>query len=103
MKFEEITHRAKVIRDKYAIIEKKVAGKPWGSLERTQGLVVDVGDLMRLVMAKNNLRKAENVDEQLKHELADCLWSIIIIADELGIDLENAFNETMSEIEVKKL
>jgi hypothetical protein len=103
MKFEEIAHRAKVIRDKYAIIEKNVAGKPWGSLERTQGLVVDVGDLMRLVMAKNNLRKAENVDEKLKHELADCLWSIIIIADELGIDLETAFNEAMSEIEAKKL
>jgi NTP pyrophosphatase (non-canonical NTP hydrolase) len=38
----------------------------------------------------------------LAHELADCLWSIIVIADEAGVDLEKAFFETMKEIELRK-
>lgn len=103
MEFKEIINRAKEVRDKYAVLEKSVAGKPWGAMERTQGLVVDVGDLMRLVMAKYKLRKVENVDDKLKHELSDCLWAIIIVADELGVDLEKVFMETMVEIESKKL
>lgn len=102
MDFHKIIDRAKEIRDKYAKIEQSVYGRPWGALERTQGLVVDIGSLMKLVMAKNKLRTMENVDEKLKHELADCFWSIIIIADELGVDLEESFFDTMKEIEAKK-
>lgn len=101
MEFKELINQAKIVRDKYAEIEKNVAGKPWGALERTQGLVVDTGDLMRLMMAKNNLRKMDDVDTKLKHELSDCLWAIIVIADELGIDLEKSFIETMEEIQAK--
>ena len=91
MEFQKIVQISKELRDKYATIEIKNSGKPWGSLERTQGFVVDVGDLMKLVMAKNNLRHIEDVDNKLAHELFDCLWSVIIISDELGINLEEEF------------
>ena len=63
------------------------------------GFVGDVGDLVKLVMAKEGIREVENVDDKLKHELADCLWSILVIASNYGIDIEKSFMETMDELE----
>lgn len=100
MEFKEITKRALEIRDAYSVIEAK-RNRPWGATERMQGLVGDVGALMKLVMAKDNLRDAKDLEQNLKHELSDCLWSIIVIADELGIDLENEFMGNMNEIQAK--
>jgi len=70
-----------------------------GALERTQGFMGDAGDLMKLVMAKYGLRTIEDIDKKLAHELSDCLWSILIIADELGIDIEKEFGKNMDELE----
>jgi hypothetical protein len=39
--------------------------------------VGDVGDLMKLVMAKEGAREIQDVDEKLQHELAACLWSVL--------------------------
>jgi NTP pyrophosphatase (non-canonical NTP hydrolase) len=55
--------------------------------------------LMKLVIAKSGVRDIENVDQKLSHELADCLWSVLVLADKYGVDLEKAFVETMSELE----
>ncbi|MEZ6330670.1 MAG: MazG nucleotide pyrophosphohydrolase domain-containing protein [Candidatus Saccharimonadales bacterium] len=65
------------------------------------GFVGDVGDLSKLIMAKNNLRSKDNVDEALAHELSDCLWSLLVLADKLGIDLDQAFIKTMDSLEQK--
>ena len=101
MDFKELTIKAKEIRDKYAEKEKKLTGRTWSVLERTQGFVGDVGDLTKLVMAKKGLRKIENLDKKLTHELADCLWSVIIISDELGIDLEKSFLDMIEDLNQK--
>jgi NTP pyrophosphatase (non-canonical NTP hydrolase) len=39
------------------------------------------------------------LDEKLAHELADCLWSVLVLADRLGVDLGAAFAATMSDLE----
>jgi NTP pyrophosphatase (non-canonical NTP hydrolase) len=57
-----------------------------------------MGDLAKLVMAKEGLREASDVDQRLAHELADCLWSILVLADLYGVDLERAFVRTTDEI-----
>jgi NTP pyrophosphatase (non-canonical NTP hydrolase) len=33
------------------------------------------------------------------HELSDCLWSIIVLAEKYDIDLEAAFIKTMNELD----
>lgn len=101
MEFRELANLAKEVRDRYAPVETAASGRPWGLAEHAQGFVGDVGDLMKLVMAKNGLRKMENQDEKLAHELSDCLWSLMVIADESGIDLEKAFLKTMTEINAR--
>ena len=98
MEFAEIIGRAKDIRERYDVLNRKQGYKDWNVSTLTEGFVGDVGKLMKLVMAKQGFRPMENIDEQLKHELADCLYSVIVIADKLGIDLEGAFVNTMEEI-----
>lgn len=99
MTFQEIIQKALEVRKKYAEFEAEKYGKSWSTQDLLTGFVGDVGDLSKLIQAKNGTRSIENIDEKLKHELADCLWSIIVLSDAHNIDLENAFIETMEELE----
>ena len=63
------------------------------------GFVGDVGDLMKLVMAQSGVRKIPDVESQLAHELADCLWSLLVLSQMCGTDLEHAFLQTMDDLE----
>src|SRR3989338_1949734 len=103
MEFHDIIKRARVIKKAYSRLNLREGGKVWGASGYVQGLVGDVGDLMKLIMAKKGFRFSaeEDVSAALKHELADCLWAILMIADELGINLEKEFMATMSTLESK--
>jgi NTP pyrophosphatase (non-canonical NTP hydrolase) len=63
------------------------------------GLAGDVGDLAKLVQAHEGVRQIDDADEALRHELADVLWAVIVIADRCGIELEAAFTETMDALD----
>lgn len=99
MDFSKIIERAREVRTLYSELEVKKYGKKWTTGQIAQGFIGDVGDLMKLVMSKEGIRDAENIDEKLKHELSDCLWSIIVLADSFGIDLEESFISNMSLLE----
>lgn len=99
MEFKDIIKRAQEIQKAYRLFNKQQKYKVWGVSEYVQGFVGDVGDLMKLVMAKENFRHSTKVDRKLAKELADCLWSTIIIAKELEIDLEKEFLSEMDELE----
>mgnify|MGYP001589628603 CR=1 FL=1 len=99
MTFQEIQARALEIRKQYEVVEIKKYGKRWTTEQIAEGLVGDVGDLMKLVQAKSGIRDIEHVDEKLSHELADCLWCIIVLSNEYGIDLEHEFLRTMNALE----
>ncbi len=102
MQFSDLTHRAMELRARLSTTETQQAGRPWTREEVAQGFVGDVGDLMKLVMAKQGLRATKgDVDERLAHELSDCLWSVLVLAELYHLDLEAAFLRTMSEIEAK--
>ncbi len=58
----------------------------------------DIGDLAKLVQAKEGVRHVEDLDSAIGHELADCLWSIIVLADKYNVDLEASFIKTMGEL-----
>jgi len=99
MEFKDLIKIAKDIRGKYSEFEKQKYGREWTRSEIAQGFVGDVGDLMKLVMAKEGIRDNQDVDEKIAHELSDCLWSIIVLADKFGVDLEGSFLGTMNELE----
>jgi NTP pyrophosphatase (non-canonical NTP hydrolase) len=99
MELSQLTDRAMQIRQCFAEYEKRRTGRTWTRDEIMQGFVVDVGDLMKLVMAKAGARLVDDVDRKLAHELSDCLWSVLVLAKLYDIDLEKEFMRTMDELE----
>ncbi len=99
MEFKVIIARALQIREKYAALENEKYGREWNKEEIALGFVGDVGDLAKLVSAKEGVRETQEVDTKMAHELSDCLWSILILADKYGIDLEKNFLGTMDELD----
>jgi len=99
MEFSQIVERAIAVRARYAEFERKHYGAHWTNEELALGFVGDVGDLAKLVMAQNGRRNIPNAEDKLAHELSDCLWSVIVLAHAHGVNLENAFRETMDGLE----
>ena len=101
MNLSDLTQQALSIQKKFDDFNVKNGRKPWGLADLTMGFVGDTGDLCKLIMAKAGIRDIRDADEKLSHELADCFWSILVISHACGIDLETAFQQTMTEIEEK--
>jgi NTP pyrophosphatase (non-canonical NTP hydrolase) len=99
MELSQIRERAATIRKLYEKHEEKKYGRSWTDEEITLGFVGDVGDLVKLVQAKNGVRDISDVDAKIEHELSDCLWSIFVLAEMYGINIEKAFVETMDGLE----
>jgi NTP pyrophosphatase (non-canonical NTP hydrolase) len=99
MEFKEIVQRALEVRKKYSELELKKKGKSWTNSQIMEGFVVDVGELMEIIMAKEGARDLENADEKLAHELSDCLWSVIVLAEKYGVDLGGSFMKTMDGLD----
>lgn len=50
-------------------------------------------------MAASGRRVIPDAEQKLAHELSDCLWSVIVLANAHGIDLEQTFLHTMDDLE----
>lgn len=95
---KDLIQKAVKVRKKYGELEMKKYGKQRTTSQVAQGFVGDVGDLMKLVMAKDGIKEIDNMDKKLEHELADCLYSIFVLADKYNIDLEKSFLSTINEL-----
>ncbi|MDN3241737.1 MazG nucleotide pyrophosphohydrolase domain-containing protein [Glycomyces tritici] len=75
--------------------------RAWSGLDLALGFVGDAGDLMRQVQVAENVRSYPGGREALEHELADCLWSVLMLADRYGVDLAAAFENTTTQLEAR--
>lgn len=88
-----LEQRAMEIQRRYDQLNKQRSGQPWNAIKLTRGFKKDVTDLLTIV-------EQDMVDrKKLSHELADCLWSVMVIARKLDVDIERAFWTTMAEID----
>jgi NTP pyrophosphatase (non-canonical NTP hydrolase) len=99
MDFQQMQARARSVRAKYAEVEATSYGRSWTTEEIMLGFLGDVGDLAKLVQGKAGVRPRDDLDEALAHELADCLWSVLTLADAYDVDLAAAFTSTMDELD----
>lgn len=99
MDFQQMQARARAVRSQYAEVEAASYGRSWTTEEIMLGFLGDVGDLAKLVQGKAGVRPRDDLDEALAHELADCLWSVLTLADAYDVDLARAFTSTMDELE----
>jgi NTP pyrophosphatase (non-canonical NTP hydrolase) len=99
MEINALIQRAMQVRRLYAELERKDHGRAWTNTEIALGFVGDVGDLAKLVMAREGIRFIPEVERKLAHELADCLWSVLVLSQAYDVDIERAFLRTMDELE----
>ena len=93
-----MTDQARAVRRRYAEFEKRRYGREWMPQEIMLGLLGDVGDLAKLVQGKAGVRPTDDLDVKLGHELADCLWAVMTLADCYSVDLEATFGSTMTDL-----
>lgn len=88
-----LEQRAMEIRRKYNALQKGQGKEPWDAVKLARGFKKDVSDLLVII-------EQDIVDrKKLSHELGDCLWSVLVIARKLDVDVERAFWTTMGEID----
>ena len=49
-------------------------------------------------MAAEGTRSDVGGRDDLAHELSDCLWSVLVLADHYDIDLATAYTSTMDDL-----
>jgi len=90
---KDLQKKALEISRRYDEAAKNKGEEPWPVNKLATGYAKDVQDLIILLEGKGAPQN------KLEHELGDCLWSALVIAYKLGIDIEQAFWRTMTEIE----
>lgn len=94
-----LTARALAVADAYDRLNLAQRGRVWTTEELMLGFVGDVGDLAKLVMADAGTRDIPHHRALLGHELADCLWSVLVIAARSGVDLAAEFDTCMGQLD----
>jgi len=98
MEFSDLETSALRLNDLYEQLEVKRWGRVWSTTELALGFVGDVGDLAKLIQANAGIRDIDDRKAKLGHELSDCLWSIMVLANKCGIDLEAEFTRNTREL-----
>ena len=98
MNFSDLEQAALKLNDLYEQLEVKRWGRVWTTQELALGFMGDVGDLAKLIQAHAGVRTIDDHEAKLGHELADCLWSIMVLANKCGVDLEAEFVRNTGQI-----
>jgi|SRR5690349_1052793 len=96
--FSDLEQAALRLNDLYEQLEVKRWGRVWSTQELALGFMGDTGDLAKLIQAHAGVRSIDDHQAKLGHELSDCLWSIMVLANKCGIDLEAEFVKNTREI-----
>lgn len=87
------------VRALYEQIEQRILQRTWTLPELAVGFTNDAAYVGRLVLAAQRTWDIDgDVDAELKHKLAECLWWLFVLADKLDVDLPAAYAETMQKI-----
>lgn len=95
MDIRELQTHALNVAKKYDELNLIERGETWHEEDYMAGLVTDVGDLNKAIMAKIGKRKLEDIDAKIEHELNDILWSVLVLAKFNNIDLAESFPDAM--------
>ncbi|MEU0148553.1 hypothetical protein ABZ119_21700 [Streptomyces sp. NPDC006288] len=95
----EAHEKALQVRAQYEQIEQRVLGRTWTLPELALGFTNDAAYVGRLVLAAERTWGIDgDVDAELRHKLAECLWWVFVLADRLDVDMPEAYEATMDRI-----
>lgn len=99
MEFEVLIGRAIELHTLYGEVEENTNNRNLSDEELALDFVGDVWDLAKLILGYNGTRDISEAEQKLEGQLAECLWSVIVLARLNNIDLEQVFIQTMDEWE----
>lgn len=92
--------RSKTIRDHYHMLEKKHHGSEWSVEEDALAFLTDAGLVGRLTMAQQGRWPVgESNEAGLEHKIGESMWWLMVLADRMGIDSEEALDNFLSTTE----
>ncbi|WP_052574102.1 hypothetical protein [Haloferula sp. BvORR071] len=91
--------RALQIRELYTKLEQRMHGGAWSPQELMIGYLYDLGELGRLIMAKEDRWVHQgDLPRELEDKLSECLWWVLVLAERTGVDISKAFTAKMNEL-----
>ena len=101
MKISDMQASALAVREKFSRFEQATYGRQWSTTDLVNGFITDVGDLSAAIQRMEGIRPPSNEEpiEELKHEISDCIWVLLVIADRYKINVGESFEETMHELD----
>ncbi|GIF40518.1 nucleotide pyrophosphohydrolase [Actinoplanes xinjiangensis] len=99
MNLNDLQARALEIAELYDRQRTAAGRRIWSTGDLALGFVGDVGDLAKLVMAVDGRRIIPDAEARLGHELADCLWSVLVLAGRYDVDLVAEFTRMTDGVE----
>ncbi|WP_316849990.1 nucleoside triphosphate pyrophosphohydrolase family protein [Pedobacter agri] len=90
LNLQNIKNRSMAIREKYKELELQHHGTEWNVEEDALAFLSDAGLVGRLVMSQQGRWPKANTDEELKHKLGECIWWLTVLAERMGIDINEA-------------
>ncbi len=101
MELTNLQARAVEIADQYDRHNVAAGRTAWSTADLALGFAGDVGDLAKIVQAVDGRRAMDDARERLGHELADCLWSVLVLAERYDVDLAAEFARMTDDLERK--
>ena len=97
---KQAAERSKKIREHYRSLEVKHHGSEWSVEENALAFFTDAGLVGRLTMAQQGRWPVDDSNEvDLEHKIGESIWWLMVLADRMGIDSEEALETFLSKIE----
>jgi len=99
LNFKELKERSLKIRQRYHELELNHHGSEWTVEEDALAFLTDAGLVGRHVMSQQGRWPKENTEQELKHKIGESIWWLIILAERMNINIEEATEEFLSKTE----
>ncbi|TDW51441.1 hypothetical protein EV144_101116 [Flavobacterium sp. 270] len=99
LNIEELKQRSLEIRKQYHELELSHHGSKWTVEEDALAFLTDAGLVGRLTMSQQGRWPKANTDEELKHKLGESIWWLVVLAERMNIDIEEAVENFLTKTE----
>ena len=97
---KQAAERSKKIRKHYHSLELKHHGSEWSVVEDALAFLTAAGLVGRLTLAQQGRWPVGDSNEAgLEHKIGESMWWLMVLADRMGIDSEEALDNFLSTTE----
>ena len=97
--FAKIVERSLEIRKKYHELELQQHGSKWTVEEDALAFLTDAGLVGRHIMSQQGRWPKADSEVELKHKLGENIWWLTVLADRMGMDIQESIEFFLSKTE----